>query len=70
MIARLVISRKLRLGPLMRLVISTRLRWSIRRVAVAMPMNTPQAKKPVVTSCSQSQAEPSSRVTTSRKPKA
>ena len=39
----------------------------MRRVAVAMPMNTPQAKKPVVTSCSQSQGEPSSRVTTSRR---
>src|SRR5262245_23101645 len=66
MITRLVISRKLRLGPLMRLVISTRLRWSMRRVAAAMPMNTPQAKKPVVTSCSQSHGAPSSRVTTSQ----
>src|SRR5215813_10472070 len=31
-----------------------------------MPINTPQAKKPVVTSCSQSQGAPSSRVTTSQ----
>ena len=32
----------------------------------AMPMNTPQAKKPVVTSCSHSHGRPISRVTTSR----
>ena len=31
-----------------------------------MPMNTPQAKKPVVTSCSHSHGRPISRVTTSQ----
>jgi len=36
-------------------------------MAVAMPMKTPQAKNPVVASCSQRMAAPSSRVTTSRK---
>ena len=67
MTMRLNISMKVRLGPLMRLVISTRLRWSMRRVAAAMPMKMPQAKKPVVTSCSQRNGSPSLRVTTSRK---
>ena len=39
----------------------------MRLVAAALPIKTPQAKKPVVTSCSQSQGLPSSRVTTSQK---
>src|SRR5262245_57429815 len=38
----------------------------MRLVAVAIPIKTPQAKKPVVTSCSQSHGRPSSRVTTSQ----
>src|SRR5262245_22255505 len=64
-IVRLNTSMKVRFGPLMRLVISTRLRWSIRRVAAAIPMKTPQAKNPVVTSCSQRIGSPNVRVTTS-----
>src|SRR5262245_932681 len=66
MTSRLTVSRNVRFGPLRRLVISTRLRWSIRRVAAAMPMKTPQAKKPVVASCSQRIGTPAVRVTTSR----
>src|SRR5215510_6496737 len=66
MTRRLNVSRNVRVGPLMRLVISTRFRWSMRRVATAIPMNTPQAKKPVVTSCSQRNGLPTVRVTTSR----
>jgi hypothetical protein len=37
----------------------------LRRVAAAMPMNTPQAKNAVVTCCSHSQGAPIVRVTTS-----
>ena len=38
----------------------------MRRVATAIPMKTPQAKKPVVTSCSHRIGTPNVRVTTSR----
>src|SRR5262245_1267673 len=39
--------------------------WSWRRVAAAMPMNTPHAKKAVVTCCSHSHGCPTVRVRTS-----